>query len=93
MQFQSGNQTTKGHLAAIIKMALVLKKLTLEGGMLSAGKKEDADEDDEEAFSKIKRHLNDSDWTRFCNGELKRIENRWTKKLEDYRKEDAGKDD
>ncbi len=39
LKFQQGRQTNKTHLAAIIKMALVLKKMTLEGGLLqSAGK-------------------------------------------------------
>lgn len=35
LTFDSGNKTTKAHLASIIKMALVLKTMTLEGGMLS----------------------------------------------------------
>lgn len=39
IQFESGRLTHRGHLAAIIKMALVLKKLTLEGGMLEVSKK------------------------------------------------------
>ena len=38
-EFSSGNKTTKAHLAAIINMALELKKLTLEGGLLKASGK------------------------------------------------------
>jgi hypothetical protein len=34
----SSKHTTRGHLAAVIKMALVLKKLTLEGGLLAMKK-------------------------------------------------------
>ena len=30
------------------------------------------------------RHVNDRDWTKFCNGPLKYFETKWTKKLEDY---------
>ena len=30
------------------------------------------------------RHVNDRDWTKFCNGALKYFETKWTKKLEDY---------
>jgi hypothetical protein len=33
-EFSSGNKTTKAHLASIINMAIELKKLTLEGGLL-----------------------------------------------------------
>jgi hypothetical protein len=32
------------------------------------------------------RHVNDRDWTKFCNGPLKYFETKWTKKLEDYDK-------
>jgi hypothetical protein len=35
-EFSSGNRTTKAHLASIINMAIELKKLTLEGGLLKA---------------------------------------------------------
>ena len=38
-------QATRGHLAAVIKMALVLKKLTLEGGMLGIGSKKSNNDD------------------------------------------------
>ena len=51
-EFQSGNRTTKAHLASIINMALELKKLTLEGGMIQvkgkspSAKKSSSDSDD-----------------------------------------------
>jgi hypothetical protein len=32
------------------------------------------------------RHVNDRDWTKFCNGALKYFETKWTKKLEDYKR-------
>lgn len=35
MNFESGRHATKSHLASVIKMALVLKKMTLEGGLMS----------------------------------------------------------
>jgi len=38
-EFSSGNKTTKAHLASIINMALELKKLTLEGGLLKPSRK------------------------------------------------------
>ena len=38
-EFSSGNKTTKAHLASIINMALELKKLTLEGGLLQPSRK------------------------------------------------------
>lgn len=93
MKFDSGRQATKGHVAAIVKMALVLKKLTLEGGMLEINKKgSDASEDEsseevvaeKEAFSRSLKHINDREWTLFCNGQLSVFENKWNKKLEDY---------
>jgi len=34
--FETGNKTTKTHVASIINMAIELKKLTLEGGLLKA---------------------------------------------------------
>ena len=93
MKFDSGRQATKGHVAAIVKMALVLKKLTLEGGMLEINKKgSDASEDEsseevvaeKEAFSRSLKHINDREWTLFCTGQLSVFENKWNKKLEDY---------
>ena len=33
-EFSTGNKTTKAHLASIINMAIELKKLTLDGGLL-----------------------------------------------------------
>lgn len=41
-EFSSGNKTTKAHLASIINMALELKKLTLEGGLLKPSRKSPA---------------------------------------------------
>lgn len=41
-EFSSGNKTTKAHLASIINIALELKKLTLEGGLLKPSKKSPA---------------------------------------------------
>ena len=41
-EFSSGNKTTKAHLASIINMALELKKLTLEGGLLQPSRKNPA---------------------------------------------------
>ena len=38
-EFSSGNKTTKTHLASIINMAIELKKLTLEGGLLKPQRK------------------------------------------------------
>lgn len=34
------------------------------------------------------KHLNDSQWSSFCNGRLGYFETKWTKKLEDYTDED-----
>lgn len=34
-QFESGNTTTKGHLASIIHMAIELRKMTIDGGLLN----------------------------------------------------------
>ncbi len=31
------------------------------------------------------RHINDTQWTSFCNSHLKRFEKKWTTKLEDYK--------
>lgn len=31
------------------------------------------------------RHMNDTQWTQFCNSHLKRFERKWTTKLEDYK--------
>lgn len=31
------------------------------------------------------RHMNDTQWTTFCNSHLKRFEKKWTTKLEDYK--------
>lgn len=31
------------------------------------------------------RHMNDTQWTSFCNSQLKRFEKKWTTKLEDYK--------
>jgi hypothetical protein len=38
------------------------------------------------ALERAMRHVNDRDWTKFCNGPLKYFETKWTKKLEDYDK-------
>ena len=35
------------------------------------------------------RHVNDHNWTKFCNGALKYFETKWTKKLEDYNRDDT----
>ena len=51
LRFPGAQRTaTRGHLAAVIKIALVLKKLTLEGGMLALGgaKKRTGEEDQEQ---------------------------------------------
>jgi hypothetical protein len=34
--FESGKKTTKAHLASILNMAIELRKMTLDGGLLSA---------------------------------------------------------
>ena len=74
-------------------MAIELKKLTLEGGLLKAQRKSpttknagvaSSDSDDssdeaptaddateKEALERAMRHVNDKDWTKFCNGPLK----------------------
>ena len=31
------------------------------------------------------RHMNDTEWTKFCGTQLKRFESKWTRKLEDYK--------
>ena len=63
-------------------MALVLKKLTLEGGAGRKGNEEDAD------IERSIRQMYDTDWTRFCGGTLRIFETKWTKKLEEYVPED-----
>lgn len=102
-EFSSGNKTTKAHLASIINMAIELKKLTLDGGLIKTHAKpikkskasSDSDESsdetpladdatEKEALERAMRHVNDRDWTKFCNGALKYFETKWTKKLEDY---------
>jgi hypothetical protein len=35
LQFESGNRTTKTHLASIINMAIELRKMTIDGGLLN----------------------------------------------------------
>ena len=96
MQFTSGNRTTKAHIAQIIQMAIELKKMTLDGGLLNVPAKKTAadsdnssDEDEpaeteKQALDQAMKHINDRDWTKFCGGPLKFFEVRWTKKLEDY---------
>lgn len=51
LRFDSGRLTHKGSLAAIVKMALVLKKLTLEAAVAPspAAKKAEAESSEEEA--------------------------------------------
>jgi hypothetical protein len=34
LQFESGNRTTKTHLASIINMAIELRKMTIDGGLI-----------------------------------------------------------
>lgn len=80
-------------------MALELKKLTLDGGLLLAEKaakpaKKDSDDSEESsevdealekaATERAMRHINDIEWTKFCKGHLKVFETKWTKKLEEY---------
>ena len=103
MQFESGRLTHRGHLAAIIKMALVLKKLTLEGGMLEVSKKpvpenwEEISEDEEKStsqnpeFMRQLKHITDVEWTKFCSGPLQLHETKWVKKLEEYVPADRNK--
>jgi hypothetical protein len=85
---ESQRTATRGHLAAVIKMALVLKKLTLEGGMLAMVRKGDDEAQNEReealALERSMRQMNDTEWTRFCGSTLKFLEVKWTKKLEDY---------
>ena len=80
-------------------MAIELKKMTLDGGMLNGtAKKAQADSDnssdeepaetEKEALDQAMKHINDRDWTKFCSGPLKFFEVRWTKKLEDYNSDD-----
>ncbi len=55
LKFESGRTTSKSHLAAIIKMAIELKKLT------ATNPQSDSDEEDNPQQSY------DSDWQRFCD--------------------------
>lgn len=40
---------------------------------------------EKEALERSMRHMNDTQWTSFCNSHLKRFEKKWTTKLEDYK--------
>ena len=40
---------------------------------------------EKEALERSMRHMNDTQWTSFCNSHLKRFERKWTTKLEDYK--------
>lgn len=40
---------------------------------------------EKEALERSMRHMNDTQWTTFCNSHLKRFEKKWTTKLEDYK--------
>lgn len=55
-------------------MALVLKKITLEGGLAQA----------ENGEERSLKHTSDEEWTTFCSGPLYYFETKWTKKLEEY---------
>ena len=68
MQFQSGRSAQRGHIAAIIKMALELKK------MLSSSKKDEEGESSSEEVEESGAHTvgeRDEEWERFCGKELK----------------------
>jgi len=80
LEFESGNRTTKGHLAAIIKMALVLKKLSQDAPAVMI----EEDDDEQTLFEKSVKQRADAEWGRFCNGKLRVFENKWTRKLESY---------
>ena len=88
MEFSSGRHTTKSHLAAIIKMALVLKKMTVENGLLAIQNNKPQSEEEKKHFQDQLDQINDKEWTHFCNSRLKKFETKWTKKLEDYTQED-----
>jgi hypothetical protein len=76
--FASGNTAHRGHLAAIIKMALELKKISHDIQSQST---------DDDTTSKASS-IEDPEWNKFCGKELKVHETKWTKKLELYGPED-----
>lgn len=83
LTFETGNRTTNPHLAAIIKMALVLKKLTFD----EEPEEISSDDSNKSAHKKPKpepKKCDDEEWQTFCQGNLKVFETKWTKRLEDY---------
>ena len=101
-KFESGRHTTNSNLATIIKIGLALKRIIASGdtGSVSLADEEETysfqphfeDEIKKKAQSvqaaKSFTHLNDQQWSRFCNGKLQVYETKWTKKLEDYNADD-----
>lgn len=92
LRFESGRLAHRGHLAAIIKMALELKKLTLEGGLIDVVSNKRAAGNSEEVQNELERQLKaqilDAEWTKFCSGPLRVHETKWNKRLEEYKPED-----
>jgi len=101
--FESGRRTTNANLATIVKIGIALKRLTTTGSTSLTSNDEDettilddhAQEAEEEeqksaapSTAKSFKHLNDSQWSSFCNGRLQNFETKWSKKLETYTLED-----
>lgn len=86
--FASGNHAHRGHLAAIIKMALELKKISQDLSSTANQRESDSENEADIEKSSSGNLTEDPEWTKFCNKELKVHETKWTKKLELYGPED-----
>ena len=90
LRLPSGRPATNTNLAAVIKMALVLKAMTNNQVSDSQSVTDNQHDDEESKDSQTKTtqrdfsHLNDNDWQQFCQTTLQVFETKWTKKLEDY---------
>lgn len=100
--FNSGRKTTNSNLASIIKIGIALKRLTTTGttAVISNSLDDNFDHDSQSennedhskstapSSAKSFKHLNDSQWSTFCDKKLIKFETKWTKKLESYTEED-----